>query len=1135
MLTCHDIALDVLLAADEDIDAHNPEVARHVEICAHCQSRLTQLAADAEQWDEMQRWLSPDDVKDAEYAESLGARERSKRTVAWTDAMAKSLLSPASHPEMLGRIGRYDVERLIGSGGMGVVFKAYDTELNRPVAVKLLAPYLASSGAARKRFAREARAAAAVVDDHVVPIHNVETGSDSDGEHPFLVMKYIAGGSLQQRLDREGSLEVCEVLRIGMQTAKGLVAAHAQGLIHRDVKPSNILLDEGVDRALLTDFGLARATDDASLTRSGFHPGTLHYMSPEQVRGEAIDARSDLFGLGCVLYALCTGHPPFRSETSYAVLRRITDDTPRPIRETNPNIPDWLEQIVMKLLAKSANDRFDSAEQVAELLEACLAHVQQPTTTPLPKSITEFAPGKNHRPPIGKLISAAAFAFSLIFAGVLILLELDKGTLTIECDADDVPIRIMQGDTVVERLTVTKNGNSVRVAAGNYVVAVDGRFDVKVVGGGNISLQRGETDVVKIVMAAKPLKLSESGGAIKMDKPPQDDARHFVGFREYWQHLTGIRVGGNNPGYIQNNTKLRGGLWIGEVDAGSPAAMAGITSRDALVGLGPWEILSKSDLRFVVRKLRMGKLESTNLKVHFFRIGEGLLSGNFTLDTKKITDIGTLVLSSKFRPGDLNGLRFGKREDSGRPRPILVPKSVKPEESIDDSSTSPTLGNGIEEVGLIIGVVPPQTGSEPTAELFLVQASGVRKIETNPTRFTQSVSHVGQPQPSKQSFRVGFEYYALTFATKKKTRLTLEMMAGSAHVYVMDVVGLPNEQVRMSLHDDDICEPWLPAAIPMDQQSMWAARLMNLDDWEKKSDLIYTHVVAHEFNLQPGETRTVSIVGPGDEEKVSDTQKPKAGKTNPLQARTLDEVTSAYNECTRELRLELFHPPIPDLTKEQMIAAMLDGAARYRRQGKTLIASLEESVKEDRLAETLKFNPMTGSASLDFFQIAAHFLFQDNPYQGTSVILPKAEVRYSRNGWSSPTWGDLHPPVTGMWILVSVEERGETLSIESFEEWKQKHTDWTRLTIDDKSLSMAGDDFKTYDFAVVYDSGVLAEFRLSEEGVTKYEGVLMSAAFVDHTKLHLAVDLEGNSKPMTFHTSDGKATQLAYHRVAKPQ
>ncbi len=131
------------------------------------------------------------------------------------------------------------------------------------------------------------------------------------------------------------------------------------------------------------------------LTRSGFHPGTPHYMSPEQVRGEAIDARSDLFGLGCVLYAMCTGHPPFRSETSYAVLRRITDDTPRPIRETNSGVPEWLERIVMKLLAKSAEDRYVSANEVAVLMEKCLAHVQQPTTVELPVELQVTVPSRN--------------------------------------------------------------------------------------------------------------------------------------------------------------------------------------------------------------------------------------------------------------------------------------------------------------------------------------------------------------------------------------------------------------------------------------------------------------------------------------------------------------------------------------------------------------------------------------------------------------------------------------------------------------------------------------------------------------------------------------------------------------------
>lgn len=498
MMKCDDIVFADLLDAEDDTETHDPEVAHHLEHCTVCQTHLAHLAADDEQWDAAQHWLSTSEKSNVEYAESIEARERWKRPLAWTDTMAESLLAEASHPEMLGRIGRYDVERLIGSGGMGVVFKAYDTELNRPVAVKLLAPYLAGSGAARNRFAREARAAAAVVDDHVVPIHNVET----DYEHPFLVMKYIAGGSLQQRLDREGSLEVCEVLRIGTQVAKGLAAAHSQGLIHRDVKPSNVLLDEGVERALLTDFGLARATDDASLTRSGFHPGTPHYMSPEQVRGEAIDGRSDLFGLGCVLYAMCTGHPPFRSETSYAVLRRITDDTPRGIRESNPDIPAWLESIVMKLLAKTPDQRFDSAEQVGELLEGCLAHVQQPTVSPLPTSVAALSSGGREFPPSFKFIAAAAFAFLIFVAGVFVTIELNKGTLTIESNADDVPIRILQDGETVQRLTVKQSGETVRIAAGNYVVVIDTPTDELRIEDGQVVLRRGESEIVRVVHTA---------------------------------------------------------------------------------------------------------------------------------------------------------------------------------------------------------------------------------------------------------------------------------------------------------------------------------------------------------------------------------------------------------------------------------------------------------------------------------------------------------------------------------------------------------------------------------------------------------------------------------------------------------
>ena len=148
-------------------------------------------------------------------------------------------------------------------------------------------------------------------------------------------MAYIPGHSLQERIDQTGPLEVREILRIGMQTAAGLAAAHAQGLVHRDIKPANILLENGVERVRITDFGLARAMDEASQTQSGVLAGTPQYMAPEQASGEAIDYRTDLFSLGSVLYAMCTGHSPFRAETTVAVLRRICDGSPRPVREVN--------------------------------------------------------------------------------------------------------------------------------------------------------------------------------------------------------------------------------------------------------------------------------------------------------------------------------------------------------------------------------------------------------------------------------------------------------------------------------------------------------------------------------------------------------------------------------------------------------------------------------------------------------------------------------------------------------------------------------------------------------------------------------------------------------------------------------
>ena len=359
-----DSELQLLVFGDEDSDEYRVTAA-HVETCLECQSRLSQMAGSEEFEDEASSMLSGYQASDAVHRDSRSETVRRSESL--------DFLSPPSHPEMLGRLGRYEIERVIGSGGMGVVLKGFDTELNRPIAIKVLARHLAHSGAARQRFARESRAAAAVVHEHVVSIHNVE----ADGEIPFLVMQYVAGESLQSRVDRDGPLDAKKILRIGIQAASGLAAAHEQGVVHRDVKPANILLEDGVERILLTDFGLARTVDDASLTQTGIVAGTPHYMSPEQANGETTDHRTDLFSLGSVLYYMATGRPPFRADRAMGVLHRICHDRHRPAWQVNDDIPDELSDIIDRLLEKKRSRRFSSALQVKESLAQLLANVQQ--------------------------------------------------------------------------------------------------------------------------------------------------------------------------------------------------------------------------------------------------------------------------------------------------------------------------------------------------------------------------------------------------------------------------------------------------------------------------------------------------------------------------------------------------------------------------------------------------------------------------------------------------------------------------------------------------------------------------------------------------------------------------------------
>lgn len=294
-------------------------------------------------------------------------------------------LAPSTRLDALGRLGHYEVLQVLGKGGFGIVFRAFDETLQRVVAVKVLSPQLAATSPARKRFLREARSSAKVRHEHIVHVYAVE-----EQPLPYLVMEFVPGETLQRMLDRVGPLETDEVVAIGRQLAEGLAAAHAQGLVHRDIKPANILIETGPHLCVkITDFGLARAADDASVTQSGIIAGTPMYMAPEQARGEALDHRADLFSLGSVLYTMASGRPPFRASNTLAVLKRVTEDTPRPIREIIPEVPQWLCDIISQLHAKRPEDRIATAQEVADLLERGMS--EMPTSVDI-KKVSETVP-----------------------------------------------------------------------------------------------------------------------------------------------------------------------------------------------------------------------------------------------------------------------------------------------------------------------------------------------------------------------------------------------------------------------------------------------------------------------------------------------------------------------------------------------------------------------------------------------------------------------------------------------------------------------------------------------------------------------------------------------------------------------
>jgi eukaryotic-like serine/threonine-protein kinase len=362
------------LLANSLSDERVLQCTEHMETCSCCQARLEGIATDGSDICQVVRGLHESEPQaTSAYWPALKAVDPgvhvqvpTKQLVARTRDVSLHFLQPASDSAYLGRLAHFDVMRILGRGGMGVVVEAFDSRLRRNVALKILDLDLLGDEVAHQRFCREARAAASITHENVVAVHQVERTEEG---LPYLVMQVIGGESLEHRLEREKKLPFREVVRIGMQAAHGLAAAHAQGLTHRDIKPGNIMLESPQDRVKLTDFGLARAAEDVKLTHTGYVSGTPLYMAPEQANGEKSDHRSDLFSLGAIMYEMCAGQPPFTGNSALAILKQVSEAKHRPLRELNPDVPEWLADTIDMLLAKKPEDRIQTADQLVELLE----------------------------------------------------------------------------------------------------------------------------------------------------------------------------------------------------------------------------------------------------------------------------------------------------------------------------------------------------------------------------------------------------------------------------------------------------------------------------------------------------------------------------------------------------------------------------------------------------------------------------------------------------------------------------------------------------------------------------------------------------------------------------------------------
>ncbi len=473
-------------------DGEAGRLESHIERCADCCARIETLQdvaglsailtkAVATAGVQSQSLLVAMDRLQADMASLLDTP--SSLGSGGTLTMALPVLPPSEQAGFIGRIGAIDIRRVVARGGMGVVYEGIDPALNRRVAVKVLSPHLLGDDEAKERFVREAQAVAALTADHVVQIHAIDR---TDGV-PYLVLQYIDGPSLAEVLNERGKLPADELARVGVQIAKGLESAHAIGLVHRDIKPANVLIERATGHVRLTDFGLAKLVGGQTITNVGTLAGTPAFMSPEQASGDEVDARSDLFSLGVLLYTAAVGRLPFSGDSPFVVLDKIRTAAPKRLTDLDPTIPAWFSTLVHQLLEKDPANRVQSAGEVIAAFE------QQ----------AYAATVRKRRWPVWAFAAAAVAAAGLFWWGVT-QPGANKGAENPPARTESKPneLRIVGRDdrwpTMAGAMAAAADGDVIEVVGdgphlSGKIVVVGKRLTLKAAAGSNPVIQPEET------------------------------------------------------------------------------------------------------------------------------------------------------------------------------------------------------------------------------------------------------------------------------------------------------------------------------------------------------------------------------------------------------------------------------------------------------------------------------------------------------------------------------------------------------------------------------------------------------------------------------------------------------------------